>query len=250
MTIADVLIKQILAETPWHTPEQTCPDDEMPAEELLPEGVFADAPDMEIFRHRLPDCGDESWENNEEIILLGRYQWMHSPGVITLYRRNIEACWHSLIKHAQKQFPFISREDAKRVLQLLVNAVYQHERFHYVCDFSRHLFNSPFDRLHEEALAVAHEWQWLKSQDSGNTTYGRIHPTLRRIVVAEMFNHQSPGYCDWRLFAAQASFYNAVRDYLHPGAAQIFAGTDFDFGRWVAGNVLDDGNKAWIERVG
>ena len=63
------------------------------------------------------------------------YQHMHSPSVITLYRGNIDAYWRSLLSHVQRQYPFIDSKDAERVLQLIVQSEYRHERFHYVWDF-------------------------------------------------------------------------------------------------------------------
>ena len=250
MTIADTLIKQILADTSWKPPMVTYGDDQLPVEALLPEGIFEDAHNLDVFIDRKPDSLEEgSYENIESICLLGTYHHMHSPGEITLYRKNIEAYWRSLLKHAHRQFPVIYPTDAERVLNVMVQAVYRHERFHYVCDFCRRLFGSSFDRWDEEALAVAAEWQWLKSEGA-NSHVGRMHPMLRRIVVDAMFHHTSKGYRDWRQFANSGKFLAAVSDYVHPQAASIFAGTGLDFGRWVVSQVADDGNKGWIEKIG
>jgi hypothetical protein len=216
---------------------------------LLP-GIFDDVPDLDVFHQRVPDSNEFFPETSESLSLLGTYQWMASPGIITLYRGNIEAYWKSLIRHAQQRFPFITAKDAERVLQLLVYSVYQHERFHYVCDFCRRLFRGPFDRWHEEALAVAWEWQWLRSQDRWNSFHGLMHPTLRRIIVQSLFDHRSPGYRDWRLFANQTVFHDAVTAYLYPASAQTFAGTAFNFGAWAVAHVPNDANRAWDERIG
>src|ERR1035437_4645082 len=165
VNIADALIKQIRADSSWMTPAQVCDDDQLPEELLLPEGIFDGAPELDVFRKRDPDSIDgEGPQTPGSTILLGTYQHMHSPGVITLYRHNIEAYWRSLLKHAQKQYPFIYAKDADRVLHQVMHGVYQHERFHYVCDFCRRLFNGSIDRWHEEALAVAAEWDWLKTK--------------------------------------------------------------------------------------
>ncbi len=250
MTIADALIKQILADARWNLPVAAFGDDQLQVETLIPEGIFEGALDLDVFSNREPDSLEE---NGSEIInalcLLGTYHHMHSPGLITLYRKNIEAYWRSLLKHAHRQFPFIHQADAERVLHVVVQAVYRHERFHYICDFCRRLFGSSFDRWHEEALAVAAEWQWLKFEGA-NSHAGRLHPMLRRIVVDAMFRHTSKGYRDWRLFANASIFSVAVSDYVHPQAASIFTGTGFDFGRWVLRHVADDGNKGWEEKIG
>ena len=144
---------------------------------------------------------------------------------------------------------FVTTEDAKRMLPLLVHSVYQHELLHYVCDFSRRLWGGRYDRLHEVALAVAHKWQWLRTQDAWNTAYGRTYPSLQRIVVRAMFDHRPPGYRDWRQFANAATFHSAVTDFLHPASTQLFAGTEFNFGRWALAHVADDANKAWEEKI-
>ncbi|WP_236848660.1 hypothetical protein [Candidatus Thiodictyon syntrophicum] len=120
---------------------------------------------------------------------------------------------------------------------------------HYVCDFCRRLLGGSFDRWHEEALAVAWEWQWLRSQDRWNSFYGLMHPTLRRIVVQAMFDHRAPGYRDWQQFASQTNFHDAVTAYLYPASAQTFVGTAFNFGAWAVAHVPDDANRAWDERA-
>ena len=112
------------------------------------------------------------------------------------------------------------------------------------------MFGGSFDRWHEEALAVAWEWQWLRSQDRWNSFSGLMHPTLRRIVVQAMFDHRAPGYRDWRQFASQTNFHDAVTAYLYPASAQTFAGTAFNFGAWAVAHVPDDANRAWDERIG
>ena len=106
MTIADTLIKQILADVRWNLPVETSGDDQLPVETLLPQGIFEDALDLDTFSDREPDSLEESCpENIQSLCLLGTYHHMHSPGVITLYRKNIEAYWRSLLKHAHRQFP-------------------------------------------------------------------------------------------------------------------------------------------------
>lgn len=115
-------------------------------------------PSLEVFQLCELDSAERFPESPQSLSFLGTYQWMASPGVITLYRGNIEAYWKSLLKHGHRHFPFATDEDALRVLTLVVPSVYQHERFRCICDFFRRLFGGRFDRLHEESLAVAHTW--------------------------------------------------------------------------------------------
>ena len=79
--------------------------------------------------------------------------------------------------------------------------------------------------------------------------YGLLHPTLRRLVVQALFDHQSPGYRDWRQFANHAVFLDALNAYLYPAGAQTFGGTRFDFAAWTLANVPDDANPAWEEQI-
>lgn len=249
MSIADTLIKQISAAVLSAPPAVASRDDQLPEADLLPETLFADAPPLEVFQQRVPDSDEEFPEAPDDLVLLGTYRWMHSPGLITLYRRNIEIYWKSLLRHAQYQYPYLTRKEAERVLQLVVLSVYQHERFHYLCDFSRRLLGGPFNRWHEEALAVAWEWHWLRTQDRWNSFYGLLHPALRRLVVQALFTHHSPGYRDWRLFANHTLFLYALNTYLYPAGAQTFAGTRFNFAAWALAHIPDDDNPGWEEQI-
>ena len=253
MNVTEALKKRIIAEVNWPlclSRDHTELGDDYPAVDRLPPDMFDDAHDLEAFGERGPDSSPEHPGRPESLAILGTYRWMASPGVITLYRTNIEAYWRSLLKHAQHHYPFIYREEAERVLHLIVHSVYQHERFHYVCDFSRRLFGSSFDRWHEEALAGAMEWHWLKTQGAWNKFFGRMHPMIRRLVVHQLFHRTSRGYRDWGKYIVLADFNNAVRDYLCSQSSQLFADSDLDFGRWLVSHVPDDGNNAWVERIG
>lgn len=248
MNIVNTVVNQIMAELPklksMENPEYEAP----PFVDLLPDDFLDGAPDLEVFQNPEPDSV-ESISNTPQN-LLGLYIWMHSPGTIVLFKNNHDAYWRSLLKYAWRHFPFIDRASAERVLRLSVNVTYQHERFHYICDFSRRLFGTSFDRWHEEALAVAYSWRWVKSQENENAHVGRLHPTLRHIVVKERFNYSSRGYRDWRQFADPSVFHAAVRDYLCPQSAHLFTNCpQLDFGRWLVQHVADDQNPAWWEEI-
>lgn len=217
-------------------------------EDLINPAIFRDAPELSVFQDRQPDSGEAPVDRPEGWSVLGTYQHMGSPGLITLYRHNIEAYWKSLLRHAHRQFPFITVKDAERVLQLLSDSVYQHERFHYICDFTRRLLGATFDRWHEESLAVAYEWHWQKNL-AWNSFFELMHPTLRRIVVQQLFNHTVRGYRDWRNYAIRADFHAAVYSYLYPNPSPSLAGTPFNFAKWVLDHGADDGNKGWDEQI-
>ncbi len=249
MTIADTLIKNILADHPLRSRDMDpVPPDSAPLDDLLDPDFFLDGPDIEVFLDRAPDSGEDFPEEPGPWSVLGTYHHMASPGLITLYRRNIEAYWMSLLRHARRQFPFITHQDAERMLRLVTHSVYQHERFHYLCDFSRQLLGGQFDHWHEEGLAVAHEWHWQKGQ-AWNSDSGRMHPSLRRIVMHTMFNHRGRGYRDWRQYAVLADFHAAVTAYLGSHVSPTLAGTAFNLGAWLVAHGADEGNKGWEERI-
>lgn len=252
MSIAHTLIKQILANNDLrnHYNDYDVSHNIESEDGIVLPDLFFDAPELHVFHERNPDSAEEFSDDPSKYSVLGTYRWMASPGMITLYSRNIEAYWKSLLRHANRQFPFITTKDSERVLIMLVRSVYQHERFHYLCDFCRRMLgNSTFDRWHEEALAVAWESHWLKSQSSWNTFYGLMHPTLRRIVIQDLFDHHAPGYRDWRQFANRQDFHDAVTAYLYPANAKFFAGTAFNFAEWALTHVPDDNNRAWDEQI-
>jgi len=249
MSIADSLIKRILSEQKLQTRDSDpALPDAAPQDDLLSPEIFQDAPNLEDFQERAPDSGHEFPENPDARSVLGTYRHMASPGLITLYGRNIEAYWKSLLRHAHRQFPFITSKDGERALSLVVHLVYQHERFHYICDFSRQLLGGQFDRWHEEGLAVAHEWHWLKGL-GWNSFAGLMHPTLKRLLIHAMFDHRAPGYRDWRHYAYLPDFQVAVTAYAGAHSGSKLNGTDFSLGAWLIAHGADDANRGWEETV-
>lgn len=250
MSIAGTLIKQIGAVMRPTREAEPVLDDAPPEAELLPATLFEDAPALEVFRQRAPDSDEAFPEQPDALAVLGTYRWMRSPGLITLYRGNLEAYWKSLLRQVQHPYPYLTRQEAERVLQMVVVLVYQHERFHYVCDFSRRLLGGRFDRWHEEALAVAWEWHWLRGQNHWNSFYSLLHPALRRLVVQALFDHRAPGYRDWRQFANHGVFLDALNVYLDPAGAQTIAGARFNFAAWALAHIPDDAYPGWEEQIG
>jgi hypothetical protein len=49
MSIADALIKQILADARLNLPVEAFGDDQLPVETLLPESIFKDTLDLDVF---------------------------------------------------------------------------------------------------------------------------------------------------------------------------------------------------------
>jgi len=80
--------------------------------------------------------------------------------------------------------------------------------------------NIEYDRLREEALAVA--WSRLKIIEKRgvyNSKIGRMNGVFYGRLLDAAFAYQSPGYCDWPYYADDARFRPALLDYLTKPAA-------------------------------
>jgi len=257
MNIVDMLVNSIISDTKWLIQQEES-GDIFPIDDCFLPGSFDDAQELDVFQNPEPDTEDSHLvlenepyyieDTDVHISILGTYTHISSPGIITLNKNNIAAYWKSLLKYAQRSYPFIYPREAERILRLVVQSVYEHERFHYLCDFSRRLFNSTQDRLLEEALAVAATWHWM-NQLKGSPEFDSIHPRLRRTIVQQRFQYTSHGYRDWHNYADATKFHDAVRDYLCPQASQVFATCGLDFGRWLLSSIPDDGNMACLARI-
>ncbi len=175
-------------------------------------------PDPEEFTNPKPDI---EWEGPlEGSDILGSYRPMRSPGVITLYPRNLSSFFWSMIKacYRKARINFITKLDMERVLHLVVTKTYQHELFHFGSDVLRNLFNSNFDPLNEEALAVAYSrLQILTARANGNTQIGRLNGVIYHTVIREAFHYNSPGYKDWVNFSDEWDLKQGLLDYFSPG---------------------------------
>ena len=98
-------------------------------------------------------------------------------------------------------------------------------------------------------------WQWPGSGTGCAVRSAGIPSTaccIRHcagLVVQALFDHQSPGYRDWRQFANHAVFLDSLNAYLYPAGAQTFGGTRFNFAAWALAHIPDDANPAWEEQI-
>lgn len=249
MNIVEMLVNKIISETQWPTREKES-GDIYPVDDCFPEEIFHDAPDLEVFQYPEPD----TMENRNDITevprsLLGSYTRMASPGIITLYADNIASYWKSLLRHTQRSYPFLYPREAERILRLIVQSVYEHERFHYLCDFARRVFKeTSHDREHEEALAVAATWHWVnKIKDSPD--FDNLHPKVRREIVRKRFQYRSPGYRDWGNYSDRKIFHDATSEYLFPSAAAMFSTCGLELSQWLLATAFDAKNMACIARI-
>lgn len=249
MNIVDMLINKIISETEWPTRMKES-GDIYPVDDCFPHEIFHDAPDLEVFQYPEPDTMEDRSDITEvPRSLLGSYTRMASPGLITLYADNIAAYWKSLLRHTQSSYPFLYPREAERILRLIVQSVYEHERFHYLCDFARRVFKeTSHDRLHEEALAVAATWHWMnKMKDSQE--FEKLHPKVRREIVRKIFQYRSPGYRDWGNYSDRKIFHDATSEYLFPSAATMFSTCGLDLSQWLLATASDAKNMACIARI-
>lgn len=141
--------------------------------------------------------------------VLGTYSHMHSPGRIELWKDNIRKCFWRICTTILNNYPsiWITRNDLKNSVDVIVLQVWWHEQFHFCCDVFRQLFQSRFNPLIEEALAVAYSRsQVLKARQSSRTTIARIHPQFFQIFMDMAYAFRSPGYSDWHLYSDPVRF--------------------------------------------
>ncbi len=189
-------------------------------EVMLPHLEYS-LPRLEEFMNPPPDVeGDDDYSPRNITqtgngILLGVYFQMRSPGILGLYRENLEQFFWRLTQEISHKVPNWrwSVADLNCLAQWVVEKTYWHERFHHSMDILRHLYNvKTFNTLHEEALAVAYSRFRLCQ------TERKLCEVSRQILWDEFINlsfqYTSPGYCDWRNFADKASLKTGVSDYL------------------------------------
>jgi hypothetical protein len=203
-----------------------------PPEELSQGLIF----DPEIQKRILP------LEPNPELIeaegeeLLGVYYPIASPGQIILYWDRIGSLfWHTALQISQRGY-YLTQADLSNMAYLVSLKTNQHERFHHFCDVCRHLFGGHYDRLKEEALAVAWSYRYISnSSKAWNSKIGSLFPQPYREVIGMIFRYRAPGYRDWVNFRSEVEFADGLTDYLIPPQAQILEHNGVDIMRLLIG---------------
>lgn len=219
MSIADTIIQRLVGEI-----------NALPrggyGEVLLDAQPFEDLPDPGIFLEPEPDVLEApehphpTRECGEHPTLLGVYVPMQSPGRIILIEGNLRRFYWSLIARLWHRHPYLFPRDLEGAAQLVVQKTYQHERFHFHCDVLCHLLGGRYDRLQEEALAVAWSRAWIQ-QMQWSSKAKRMNPALFIDLMEGAFAYRSPGYRDWVLFADRARFAPALLDYVAASASVV-----------------------------
>ena len=151
--------------------------------------------------------------------VLGYYTPMGSPGTITLHSSRLRAFfWHMVDRLRSRRSLPVAKSDLPSIAHLLATKTYHHEYFHFFCDIQRHLFpSSLYDRLIEEALAVAYAYRMINlERGRWQSKIGRMGSVIYPPLLTGAFCYTSPGYCDWILYADDTRFSEGLCRYIAP----------------------------------
>ena len=247
MSIADAVIEKITIALAGWVPDKEpgrSDDDEQWRANRQPD-VLATIP-----------IADAELSPSDDRPLLGSYRPMSSPGMITLYSDNLSKYSRCVLTWCYRaaQFP-TDMVTVKQVVSLIVFSTYEHERFHYICDFWRQLASPPvnYDPLFEEALATAREWHWIADQriTPGSFVYG-MEQSLLIPLRDRLFANLSAGYRDYIEYTDRDKFEREVTQYLRGtpaprSRAPFDRQNGFNFGKWVVAHTADALDRAWKE---
>lgn len=131
--------------------------------QMLLQGQEPDAPLPSWFPKgiAMPPGGIGNSYNNDplpdnEMIVLGDYTPIASPARVRFYREQISQYSATLIRELTKSGVGLGLDSCLFAIYLVVNDVWNHENFHYFCDYTRRITGATYNRDTEEAYAVAH----------------------------------------------------------------------------------------------
>jgi hypothetical protein len=133
--------------------------------------------------------------------LLGTYQRMSSPGIITLNMNNIQIFFWSIIctLSCQKGYAF-TREKIEDLARLCILKTLYHELFHHVIDVQKNfLANYSYNYYIDEALAVACSRHLVGFEAQFNLPYVSDFLDLA-------YSYNQPGYRDWINYKSDEQF--------------------------------------------
>ena len=152
----------------------------------------------------------EAIDNNRDRIddILAHYERMKSPGKIVFHRNNIISYFlYTTDKLQMELHKSIDRDSKIELAHLLLSQIYAHEHFHLYCDINSYLIDKSsfrFDRLHEEALAVAFSHlELIQYKRVSKIKYNSLDSNVKRLYKNILFDFSNPGYKDWKKFKHQ-----------------------------------------------
>lgn len=159
-------------------------------------------PPPDVLEQEHPDEPFYGWDKS--VTCLGYYRLMGRPGRIVLMQDNL---LHFFLRLTLEIDQYLSgwrwqQADFDSLVEWVVNKTYWHERFHHSMDVLRYVGNvRRFDRLQEEALAVAYSHYYLNQKYRAYRRPIHNQSVLWAAFLHLAYQYTSPGYRDWRLFA-------------------------------------------------
>ena len=157
-------------------------------------------------------------EEGEE--LLGHYEPMASPGRLVLHCDELTAFfWHQAQDVFQTGY-YLEQKDLRFLCHMVVMKTFTHEQFHHFCDVARPLFGGHYDRLKEEALAVA--WSYFQLEElrsAWQSKEARLSAGIYRYVLPRLFCYRGAGYRDWVNYQRRADFEAELIRYTGPASS-------------------------------
>ena len=185
--------------------------------------------------------GQESPCMRGNVIILGTYSAMSSPGVVSLCLDNLKDFFHSLVNRSLHAGHPISSKELKLIAKIVVYKTYWHELFHFDCDVLRHLFGGYIDRNIEEALAVARS-QWRIRSFNGYKFLG-ISRDRFDFIVSEAFKYTSPGYKDWVNYSDEKDFQHGLLRYINPPTSGFLRSNGVQVQKLIYALLTQDNGK-------
>lgn len=183
------------------------------------EGLVRHVPDWihfyspkELLHDMPPDVGNEV-----SGMVLGLYQPMNSPGVITLNQDNLKRFYWSVVREISRSLPGLpfSRQDLEFLVDFIVLKTWHHELFHHSMEVMRHLVNGQAYTPDEEPLAVAYSRQCLRD-NAWNSKVGRLGKVVYNLVMDIAFDCYPAPYRDWPRYDAPERLKRGIVDLLQP----------------------------------
>jgi len=177
--------------------------------------IYIDEPPSKGFETDYDNHGDRG-----DILVLGSYTPMQSPGIITFYKNNIARYSAGLIRMLHQSGYSLRPEMAFFVIHFVVDDIMNHEIFHYYSDYKRRITGASFDHNKEEGLAVAYSYEVKKRYrpfNRFNSRFSYYHESqfdfllspyskkeygqIRSVLMKKHFKFYTlPGYRDWQLY--------------------------------------------------
>lgn len=190
-------------------------------------------------------------EEGEEI--LGTYQPMCSPGIITLHVPELTSYYWHLIADILNQGHQISWNDLEHLAYMVTIKTYKHEQFHHFCDVSQHLFSNCYNYIRniEEALAVAHSYieVTLRMRTKRSNRIGKISKAVYQAMLDRIFVYYQPGYRDWINYKTISSYQAGLLNYIKPHSAGFLESNGINMSDILGSISLEVKNQGVIEKL-